>query len=569
MLTELKVSQFAIIESLQISFHSGLNIISGETGAGKSVLLKSLGLLMGAKSSSDMIRSQAPQAFVEGHFDLNNRNDIQERLKQLDIPLEGEALVVRRVIGPQDKNKVYLNGTLSTVTVLKEIVAPMIELAGRTIPLIEMTSQHENKNLLSKNYQLDLLDHSAGLWQLRKQYEKKWTESKQLLESISAKKSKSLNSQHQLDFLIFQRDEIAHLDMSPGEDLELESKVKQIKNYQKIIHFVENAEQILYSDDQSVLQKIQKVIQRSNEIQIFDSVLKEKIQPLTEAKILIEDTLFNLRDHINGLCDISDLESLEVKLNQLRKLQKKYGPSLDDILKNLIKIENEIHEIENCEKDLELLVKKEKEVQIILKKIAEELHEKRKFSAATLQKAVNDELLDLNMKGFKFDIRVELFSPLQQTGASEVEFMCQTSVKDQARSLAKFASGGELSRILLALKCVTGTSTVPRSYLFDEVDTGVSGPTAQKVGNKLHQIAQGQQVICVTHLPQVAAYADHHFLIQKSQKSSNSLAMIVTELNAKEKINELARLISGEKITKTSLAHAKELLKLYPNSTSI
>lgn len=564
MLTELKVSQFAIIESLQISFHSGLNIISGETGAGKSVLLKSLGLLMGAKSSSDMIRSGATQAFVEGHFDLNNRNDIQERLKQLDIPLEGDALVVRRVIGPQDKNKVYLNGTLATVTILKEIVAPMIELAGRTIPLIEMTSQHENKNLLSKNYQLDLLDHSAGLWQLRKQYEKKWTEWKQINDAITEKKTKASSSHQQLDFLIFQRDEIVALDLGPGEDLELESKVKQVKNLQKIIHFVESAELALYSDDESALQKVQKVIQRSNEIQNFDPLLKEKIQPLEQAKILIEDTLFNLREHLNGMVDDSELEPLEIKLNQLRKLQKKYGPTLEDILKNLVQIENDIYKIENFENDLESLIKKEKELQVILKKLAEDIHEKRKTSAVKLEKAVNAELLDLNMKGFRFDISVQKTTEPQQSGLSEVEFMCQTSPKDPARSLAKFASGGELSRILLALKCVTGTSTVPRTYLFDEVDTGVSGPTAQKVGNKLHQIAQGQQVICVTHLPQVAAYADHHFLIQKSPKASSSMAMNVDELTDKEKVNELARLISGEKITSTSLAHARELLKLHP-----
>jgi DNA repair protein RecN (Recombination protein N) len=564
MLTELKVSQFAIIESLQISFHSGLNIISGETGAGKSVLLKSLGLLMGAKSSSDMIRSGAAQAFVEGHFDLNNRSDIQERLKQLDIPLEGEALVVRRVIGPQDKNKVYLNGTLATVTILKEIVAPMIELAGRTIPLIEMTSQHENKNLLSKNYQLDLLDHSAGLWQLRKQYEKKWNEWKQVNDAITEKKAKASSSHQQLDFLIFQRDEIVTLDLGPGEDLELESKVKQVKNLQKIVHFVDNAELALYSDDESALQKVQKVIQRSNEIQNFDPLLKEKIQPLEQAKILIEDTLFNLREHLNGMVDDSELEPLEIKLNQLRKLQKKYGPTLEDILRNLVQIENDIYKIENFESDLESLIKKEKELQVILKKLAEDIHEKRKTSAVKLEKAVNEELLDLNMKGFRFDISVQKTAEPQQSGFSEVEFMCQTSPKDSARSLAKFASGGELSRILLALKCVTGTSTVPRTYLFDEVDTGVSGPTAQKVGNKLHQIAQGQQVICVTHLPQVAAYADHHFLIQKSPKASSSMAMNVNELTDKEKVNELARLISGEKITSTSLAHAKELLKLHP-----
>lgn len=565
MLTELKVSQFAVIESLQISFHLGLNIISGETGAGKSILLKSLGLLMGAKSSSEMIRNGATQAYVEGHFDLSHRNDILGRLNDLDIPLESDSLIVRRVIGQNDKNKVYLNGTLSTISVLREIVAPMIELAGKSIPLIEMTGQHENKNLLSKHYQLDLLDHSAGLWTLRKQYEKTWAEWRLVLETIQDKKTKSANSQQQLDFLTFQRDEISKLDLGPGEDLELESKVKQIKNIQKIVHFVESAEFALYADDDSVLQKIQKVIQRSNELQNFDPSLKDKLQGLEQAKILIEDTLFNIREHLNGMIDDStELEPLEIKLNQLRKLQKKYGPGLDDILKSLVQIESQIHQIENVESDLENLAKKEKELHLALKSLAENIHEKRLSSSRKLEKLVNTELQDLNMKGFKFDIKIEKLNDLQQTGLSDVEFICQTSPKDNPRSLAKFASGGELSRILLALKCVTGTSTLPRTYLFDEVDTGVSGPTAQKVGNKLHQIAVGQQVICITHLPQVAAYADHHFLIRKSPKAESLMAMEVRELNEKDKVNELARLISGEKITNTSLAHARELLKLHP-----
>jgi DNA repair protein RecN (Recombination protein N) len=565
MLTELKVSQFAIIESLQISFHAGLNIISGETGAGKSILLKSLGLLVGAKSLSEMVRSGANQAFVEGHFDLSHRYDILNRLKNIDIPLENDALIVRRVIGPNDKNKVYLNGALSTMGVLREIVAPMIELAGKSIPLIEITGQHENKNLLSKHYQLDLLDHSAGLWPLRKQYEKTWSEWRLILEAIIEKKSKHANSQQQLDFLIFQRDEISKLDLGPGEDLELETKVKQIKNMQKIIHFAEGAEATLFSDDESALQKINKVIQRAHEIQNFDPPLKDKVQGLVQAKILIEDSLFSVREHLAGMMDESlELEPLEIKLNQLRKLQKKYGPSLSNILKSLVQIENQIHQIENFETDLENLIKKDKELQLSLKALAENIHEKRKIAAGKLEKSVNHELQDLNMKGFKFDIKVEKLDDLQQTGLSDVEYVCQTSPKDNSRSLAKFASGGELSRILLALKCVTGTSTIPRTYLFDEVDTGVSGPTAQKVGNKLHQISVGQQVICITHLPQVAAYADHHFLIHKSSLAENAMAMEVKELGEIEKVNELARLISGEKITTTSLAHARELLKLHP-----
>lgn len=565
MLTELNVSQFAIIENLQLHFHEGLNILSGETGAGKSVLLKSLALLMGAKSSSDMIRTGAKQAFVEGHFDLEQRQDIQNRLADLDIPLEDSILIVRRVIGPNDKNKVYLNGTLSTVTVLKEIVAPMIEVTGRTIPLIEMTGQHENKNLLNKSYQLDLLDHSAGIWPLRKNYEKKWSEWKQLNESIQKKQSDIPQLQQKLDFLIYQKNEIAQLDLAPGEEVELEAQIKKLKNMQKLCYFVDSAEENLINSEDSALQRIQKVLQRGHDLQNVDSTLKEKVESLEQAKIIIEESIYELRSYVDKINDeSSDLESLEVKLSLFRKLQKKYGSSVDDILNQLKKIETEINQLQNIEVDLQEMQKKEKELLLQLKQWAEDLHLKRDKNSKKLETAVNNELKDLNMKGCRFEVSIAKENQLSSHGNSLVEFMSQTSPKDPPRSLSKIASGGELSRILLALKCVTGTSTLPRTYLFDEVDTGVSGPTAQKVGLKLHQIAQGQQVMCVTHLPQVAAFADYHFLIQKDPTAQNSMAMSVSELKKADRIKELARLISGEKITTTSLAHAKELLKLHP-----
>ncbi len=574
MLIELNVSQFAIIENLKIQFHNGLNILSGETGAGKSVLLKSLALLMGGKSSSDMIRTGAPQAIVEGQFDLSHREDIQERLRELDIPFDEKILVVRRVIGANDKNKIYLNGTLSTAASLKEIVAPMIEVTGRNIPLIEMTGQHENKNLLNKNYQLDLLDHSAGIWKQRKEFEKKYSDWKMTLSALEKKKAEHINSEQKLDYLVFQKNEIAGLDLSPGEEDELEFKIKKLKSVRKLNQFIDSAEDSLINSEDSALARISKVISKSSEILISEDGFTSNIDGIANAKILIEESIYSMRKYIDKISDeLPELEALETKLNLFRKLQKKYGPTVSDILQSLIQIETEIYKIQNHDTDVLNLTKKEKELALQLKKMAEDLHEIRSKNAVKLEKAVNKELIDLNMKGCKFnvaitknvgnnshDIKDGFATQLNSTGLSLVEFMSQTSPSDPPRPLAKFASGGELSRILLSLKCVTGTSTIPRTYLFDEVDTGVSGTTAQKVGSKLRQIAQGQQVVCVTHLPQVAAYADHHYLIQKNPTAKNAALMNVKELKSKEKIEELARLISGEKITSTSLAHAKELL---------
>ena len=245
MLLELKVSNFAIIENLHITFKDGLNILSGETGAGKSVLLKSLSLLMGGKGSSDTIRTGASQATIEGSFDISKRADIQNNLKDMGIDIDEDTLIVRRVLSSGDKSKVYLNGSLSTLNSLRDVVAPLVELAGHSAPLIEMTGQHENRNLMSKAYHLDLLDQYAGTWDKRLLFTEKYNRYYGIFEEIKKLESDAKQKTQRLDFLIYQRDEIANLDLSPGEDLELEVEVKKLKNSTRIGSFVDQAEEAL------------------------------------------------------------------------------------------------------------------------------------------------------------------------------------------------------------------------------------------------------------------------------------------------------------------------------------
>jgi DNA repair protein RecN (Recombination protein N) len=560
MLLELKVSNFAIIENLQIEFSKGLNILSGETGAGKSVLLKSLSLLMGMKGSTEQIRSGQTQASIQGSFDLTSRPDLRARLLELGIEVDENILVVRRVLS-QDKSKVYLNGNLSTLQTLRDIVSPLIDLAGAHAPLIEMTGQHDNRNLLSKSYHLDLLDQYTGVWDQRHSYTalfQEWSELKQEIENFQRE---SQQKAQRLDFLKFQRDEIARLDLSPGEDVEIENDLKRLKNASRLTDFVDQAESALYSDDDSAFSRVKAILKRGAELMQWDPSLAGKLESLAQAQTVIEDFVYDLRQSFSSLeSDPQRLEKLQERLSDLRKLQKKYGSSVDEILQALIKIESEISALENSETHLAQmqsdLEAKEKE----LWKRARDMHKRRSEGAKLLANSVNSELSDLNMKGVQFHVDIQLRDSLTATGISDVEFQSQTSPKDPPRALSKFASGGELSRILLSLKRVVGSSKWPRTYLFDEVDTGVSGPTAEKVGKKLKSIAKGQQVICVTHLPQVAAFGDQHFFIQKSPKKG-AAAMEVKELLKTERVEEIARLISGEKITKTSLAHAQELLK--------
>lgn len=560
MLQELKVSQFAIIDSLHIEFQNGLNILSGETGSGKSVLLKSLALLMGEKASADIIRTGSQQAVVEGSFDLKKRSDIKKKLIDAGINCEDHELIVRRVIALGDKSKVYLNGCLSTVNQLREIVAPMIEVAGANAPLIEMTGQHDNRNLLSKSYHLDLLDQYSGHWEKRKTYEEKFIALQKLKHEIAEFEKQAQTKSHHLDFLKFQLQEIENLDLDPLADTKLEEAIKQMKGSHRILQFVDQCENLIYSDEDSISSRLKLIQKKSSELSVVAPQISEKSSRLTDAQGLIDDMMYEIRQDLKKISlDADSLEEKENRLSLIRKLQKKYGADLNLIVNEAARMKKEISELENSDEHLEKLKKQTSQLELDLKNKAEELHQQRSKQSLRLAHDVNKELLDLNMKGVLFDIQNSKLDHLTSTGISDVEYLCQISAKDPKRPIAKVASGGELSRILLSLKKTVGQSEYPRTYLFDEVDTGVSGTTAEKVGRKLKAIAKGQQVICVTHLPQVAACGDVHYSINKSSQK-DSVSMEVIELKTKTRIEEIARLISGEKITKTSLAHAEQLL---------
>jgi DNA repair protein RecN (Recombination protein N) len=560
MLQELKVSQFAIIDNLHIEFQNGLNILSGETGSGKSVLLKSLALLMGEKASSDIIRTGASQALVEGSFDLKHRQDIETVLNDHGIETPDHLLIVKRVIAQSDKSKIYLNGSLSTLNQLKEIVSPMIEVTGHGAPLIEMTGQHDNRNLLSKSYHLDLLDQYAGHYDKRIQFENKFDQLNILKNQITEFEKASQQKSQRLDFLKFQLGELKQADIQPEKDGQLEDEIKTLKSSHKILKFVDECEQILFSDDDSVSSRLKTVQKKSAEFSSLSQNFSERMDSIQQAQNLIEDAFYGLRkDFTNLQLDGDVLEEKEQRLSQIRKLQKKYGADLNVIYESQKLIETEIHQLENSDQHLEQIKKQAALLELELKKMAEELHKTRVKVAEKLTESVNKELSDLNMKGVQFSIGTNKLDTLNRTGLSEIEYLCQTSANDPKRPIAKVASGGELSRILLSLKKSLGQSDMPRTYLFDEVDTGVSGNTAEKVGRKLKAISKGQQVICVTHLPQVAAWGDSHYSIYKAN-TKDSVNMTVTELKSKSRIEEIARLISGEKITKTSLAHAEQLL---------
>lgn len=560
MLDELRVSNFAIIDNIQLTFRSGLNVLSGETGAGKSILLKSLGLLMGDKADATAIRSGAEHALIEGCFDLRSRPDIRARLTDMGIESNEDTMVVRRIVATGSRARVYINGSLSTLSALREVVSPLVEVTGQSVPLIEMTGQHDNRHLLSKSYHLELLDQYAGTTALRGEFSALYGRLRDVTAELEQIRADERNRALKLDFLIFQRDEIRALDLSPGDEVTIETETKRLKHSTRLMEFASTVQDGLDGDEDSVLSRIRRLASRAGELRNLDPSLVEKMAPLEQARSLIQDVVYELRDYGRSLeSDPTRLDELEAKLSRLRQLQKKYGATASDILAALEATEGEIALLEASDDRIHNLEAESRALTDRMMKLAQELHAKRTSAATLFAKEVNSELLDLNMKGVELVIHVQGLDVFHSSGATDVEFMTRTSKSDTARPLGKAASGGELSRILLSIKQIVGEGAHPRTYLFDEVDTGVSGETAEKVGRKLHAIAKGQQVICVTHLPQVAAHGDTHFFIQK-RTSKDSASMDVSELTSDNRIREIARLISGEKVTPTSLAHAKQLL---------
>ncbi|MCB0421920.1 MAG: DNA repair protein RecN [Bdellovibrionales bacterium] len=561
MLLDLKVSNFAIIENIHISFREGLNILSGETGAGKSVLLKSLSLLMGEKGLTESVRDDAHQATIEGSFDISERPDVKDKLVNMGIDEDSEELIVRRVISKTGKSRIYLNGALSTLSSLRKIVAPLIEFSSEhSIPLIEMTGQHDNRNLQSKQYHLDLLDSYANSWSLRNELWSQFKELQKTLRSIESIESETRTRAQRIDFLTYQKEEIESMKLQLGEDSLLEETVRKLKASNKLLNFSQETEYQLYSGEEALVSLLHRILSRAEDLSKSDPQIVDRVKGLYQAKSLVEEVSLELRDYEQSFQLSSDsLEECEERLSQLRLLQKKYGATVDDILKTKSEIETEISSIELSDDSLKELRLTKTKLEDSIQQIDSKLHKIRTKAADLMSSTVNDELKDLNMKGLIFKVHAEK-GVLTSHGSTQVEFVTRTNKSEKFRSITKFASGGELSRILLAIKSIVGRSNFPRTFLFDEVDTGVSGETAEKVGRKLNSIARGQQVICVTHLPQVAAFADSHFYIHK-EPSKKGVNMHVQDLSQSERIQELARLLSGEKISQTSLKHAKQLLK--------
>ena len=552
MLRELRLNNLAIIKNLDLEFNEGLISLTGETGAGKSIILDGISLLIGERSNLEMIRTGEDSLFAEGVFDLS---EIQkEKLNKLGFEIEDDELIISRYFYRNSKSKITVNGMRMTVSKLKELMRNVLDLVG----------QHEHQYLLNKNYHLGLLDRflDKNGQELAKEIRNNVSSLKMINKKIEEIETEKFRIMEKKDILEFQSNEIASLGLKENEDNELEEEYKILFNAGKISEKLENSIQRLKEGEYSVINslgKIKKNLEQLSDISETYSELKEKIENIIYE---VDDIGYSLEDMVENVeSDDVRLEKVISRIDEINKLKLKYGSTIEEILAFREENEKKLSLIKFENNELADLKKEKEEKAKIYFENSRKLREIRKKVAENLEKTINVQLKDLNMANSKFKVAFSEKTVISSKGMDDVEFMMVTNLGENYKPLAKIASGGEISRIMLALKTVFSSVDNISVLIFDEIDTGISGETVRKVAEKLKELSGTVQVICVTHSPQIAGKSNQQFFIKK-EIENNVTETKVRELNTDERIREIARIISGDNITETSIEHAKEIMKL-------
>ena len=552
MLRELRLNNLAIIKNLDLEFNEGLISLTGETGAGKSIILDGISLLIGERSNLEMIRTGEESLFAEGVFDLSEVQ--KEKLNKLGFEIEDDELIISRYFYRNSKSKITVNGMRMTVSKLKELMRNVLDLVG----------QHEHQYLLNKNYHLGLLDRflDKNGQELAKEIRNNVSSLKMINKKIEEIETEKFRIMEKKDILEFQSNEIASLGLKENEDNELEEEYKILFNAGKISEKLENSIQRLKEGEYSVINslgKIKKNLEQLSDISETYSELKEKIENIIYE---VDDIGYSLEDMVENVeSDDVRLEKVISRIDEIKKLKLKYGSTIEEILAFREENEKKLSLIKFENNELADLKKEKEEKAKIYFENSRKLREIRKKVAENLEKTINVQLKDLNMANSKFKVAFSEKTVISSKGMDDVEFMMVTNLGENYKPLAKIASGGEISRIMLALKTVFSSVDNISVLIFDEIDTGISGETVRKVAEKLKELSGTVQVICVTHSPQIAGKSNQQFFIKK-EIENNVTETKVRELNTDERIREIARIISGDNITETSIEHAKEIMKL-------
>ena len=566
MLKSLLIKNYALIEEISVEFSAGLTIITGETGAGKSILIDALGLLLGERASSEMIRTGTDKAVVEGIFDITRNSRIAAILKANESD-PADELIVRREVSNKGTSRCFVNDSPVSVSMLKEIGDVLVDLHG----------QHEHQSVLRPETHIDFLDDFGGTEKELNEYH----ESYRTLASLVGKKKDLQDQEEQLkakkSLYEFQIKEIDAVDPHVGEEDKLESELKILENTEKIHELTGGIRQLLYDEETSVRDGLAKARKMLEQLSQIDSTLSESVNELRGAEVAVDEISKQVQQYASRVeFDPVRLEEIRDRLGALTLLKKKYGGTVDLLIEFRKKIGEEFAFAQNFEGEIAKLEKEIGAVRTECGRLAERLTQKRKEHAGRLEKAIISSLVELGIAKGKFvtSIEQQKVDPAAHrlavkigrehfdatpSGVDRVEFFLSTNAGEEVKPLVKVASGGEVSRIMLALKSALAQSDKTPLLIFDEIDTGVSGRIGQAVGLSLKKLSQHHQVIAITHLPQIAGLAETHFAVEKTEANKKTITTL-RKLEIDERVNEVAKLLSGEKITESGLKSARELM---------
>lgn len=553
MLQSLSIKQFAIIDTLDIQFSDGLTVLSGETGAGKSIIIDAIGQLIGMRASSEFVRHGEKKAIIEGIFDIDDAKDAIRQLETLGIDINEDFLIVKREIFSSGKSICRINNQTVTLQDLRQVMQSLLDIHG----------QHETQSLLKQKYHVELLDRYADGEYIEElqQYAQSYEQHQEKIKELEVLESADQALLQRLDLMKFQYDELKEAQLKEGEIEQLEIDIKRIQNSENL-SLALNAAYVTLTDEHAITDRLYTL---SSELQNVNQILPETFEKLKEEVdqfyYTLEDAKHQIYEEINQTeFDEQYLNELESRMNLLNNLKRKYGKDISDLMIYQEKIADEINKIENYEESTSKLREEIQQLSQQVQEDGEKLTKARRIVARQLRDRIVNEIQYLQMKDANLEISFKPYETPQKDGLERIEFLISPNKGEPLKSLNKIASGGELSRIMLALKSIFVRAHGQTAILFDEVDSGVSGQAAQKMAEKMKDIASVIQVICISHLPQVASMSDHHLYISKHEKDDRTTTT-VRELTGDARIDEIARMISGATVTELTRQNAKEMIE--------
>jgi DNA repair protein RecN (Recombination protein N) len=560
MLTFLTISNIALIDELTVEFERGLNLLTGETGSGKSIIVDALGVLLGGRFTSDLLKTGRDRGSIEGLFSVERNRELESLLVESGIEIHDFEIIIRRELAANGRNKILINHQLATGSLLRQLRPFLVDIHG----------QGDQQTLFDTSTHLELLDLFTGVSALRDEiaarYEQ-WSSLKRELDEVSKQDAENLQM---IDILRFQIDELERARLVSGEDEQLEEERRRLNNVERLTKLCAESYNLIYEDSDSAIARLRQVARRVEELAGYEASFRQHEDGLETARALLEELAYALRDFDDKLeFSPARLEEIENRLAELTRLKRKYGGSIDSALEHLQQSGDRLRQIERSdEREAELRAELGAARAAYLDR-ARKLHQDRIRGAKKFGRAVEHDLSEVAMKDARFEAHVTMPAETElngdsgsftATGIDRVEFYFSANPGEAARPLAKVASGGEASRLMLVLKTVAGATEFPRTIVFDEIDSGIGGRVSEAVGAKLKKLSESNQVLCVTHQPQIARFAGSHLLVRK-EAIRGQTEIAVDRLDRRGRVEEIARMLTGAQITETARRHAREMLK--------